>query len=236
MNQSNTQQTFPAPGMGKEPGSAKMLMTMGGVGLVAAVLLVFTYQFTLPYIKINQTRMLEKAITEVVPGTSYKKVFTVNEAGQIVPLEKEDEKAFKIYACYSATDSLLGVAIEARGQGFQDVIHLIYGYSPAKQAIVGMKVLESTETPGLGDKITRDPDFLSNFKELSVQVDETGTKVRHLPELVKAGQKTKDWQIVAITGATISSRAVTNILRKSTEKNIPLIMQQLKTLKGGHNG
>lgn len=227
MNQNKTQ---PTPQ--KEVSSARMLATMGGIGLLAAVLLVFTYQTTLPHIKRNRARLLEKAIFEVVPGTQTKKVFTVDDSGNIVPLEKEDEKAFKIYACYGANQELLGVAIEAKGQGFQDVIHLIYGYSPEKQAIVGMKVLASTETPGLGDKINNDPEFLANFNELAIPLDPEGTKVTHPVELVKAGEKSEKWQITAITGATISSRAVTNILRQSTTKNIPMIMQQLNKLKG----
>ena len=48
-----------------------------------------------------------------------------------------------VYAGYDARNRLVGVALEAAGQGFQDTIRFIYGYSPEKQAVVGFVVLES---------------------------------------------------------------------------------------------
>jgi Na+-translocating ferredoxin:NAD+ oxidoreductase subunit G len=44
----------------------------------------------------------------------------------------------------------------------------LYGYNPSTQTVVGFYVLESKETPGLGDKIEKDENFLANFRELSV--------------------------------------------------------------------
>ena len=142
----------------------------------------------------------------------------------------EEGTAFKLYACYNDNDSLIGVAIEARDQGFQDVIRLIYGYSPAKQSIVGMKVLQSTETPGLGDKIQSDPDFLANFDHLSVALKADLGSLKKPITLVK-GQKSDDSQISAITGATISSRAVTKMIARSAELNIPVIAKNIDVLK-----
>jgi electron transport complex protein RnfG len=215
----------------EEAGSKKMISAMGTVGLLAAALIVFTFQVTFPYIKENKARLLEKAIFEVVPGAETKQAFQVTGSGDIVPLEGEDEKAFKLYACYGKTGELAGVAVEARGQGFQDVIRIIYGYSPEKQAVVGIKVLQSTETPGLGDKIEKDPEFLTNFKALNVRLNEEKTGLEHPIEMVKSGQKTNPWEISAITGATISSKAITNMLRESTEKNIPFIARNLEALQ-----
>ncbi len=228
----NTQQPTREMPVEEAPPSRKMITVMGGIGLIAGILIVFTFQTTLPYVKANKQRMLENAIFEVVPGAVNKKVFTINDAKEVVPLTREDEKAFKLYACYNKRDELIGVAVEARGQGFQDVIHIIYGFSPEKQAIIGMKVLESLETPGLGDKIGKDAKFLANFDALDVQLNPEKTAVLHPLELVKSGQKTEKWQIDAITGATISSTAVARMLKLSTEKNIPLIMNNLSRLQG----
>ncbi len=58
-----------------------------------------------------------------------------------------------------------------RGMGYQDFIRLLYGYSPDDQAIIGIRVLESRETPGLGDRIETDADFLSNFQRLDVALE-----------------------------------------------------------------
>ena len=65
--------------------------------------------------------------------------------------------------------------------------------------------MESRETPGLGDKIIADPHFKANFSELKVD-----PKI----ELVKKGEKVSPNQVDAITGATISSKAVVAIISK----------------------
>ena len=79
-----------------------------------------------------------------------------------------------------------------------------------------MKVLESKETPGLGDKIYKDADFVANFSALSAD-----------PQIVtvKKGTRSAANEVDAITGATISSEAVVNILNRSTVEWIPLLEQ-----------
>lgn len=208
-----------------------MIAAMGGVGLFAGILIVFTFVFTLPIIEKNKAEYLEKSIFQVIPAATSKQVFFVSQDNTLVPAEDPGAPGFKIFAGYDDAGKLVGVALEASGQGFQDVIRLIYGYSPERECIVGMKVLESKETPGLGDKIEKDEHFVANFKCLDVRLAEDKSSLLHPIELVKAGAKTENWQIDAITGATISSRAVTNILRKSTEQYIPLIVNNLDRLK-----
>jgi electron transport complex protein RnfG len=71
-----------------------------------------------------------------------------------------------------------------------------------------MEVLESRETPGLGDKIIKDDTFLANFRDLAVD-----------PEVVvvKAG-RSRDNEVDAISGATISSKAVVRIINESNAR------------------
>lgn len=212
------------------PASARLLLAMGSVGFIAGILIVFTFQYTRPIIKANEKAYLEQSIFEIIPQTAYKRVFTPDNKGILKAVDDDAEIPYKIYACYDKQDSLKGVVLEARGQGFQDVIHLIYGYDPARQAIIGMKVLQSTETPGLGDKINTDPHFLSNFKHLDVQLNSGGTALKAPITLIK-GERQNDHQISAITGATISSRAVTRMIVRSAALNIPLIYKNLHVLK-----
>jgi electron transport complex protein RnfG len=209
-----------------------MVITMGGIGLVCGILIVLTFQLTLPTIERNKRNALEKAIFQVVPGAEKKVTFEYID-GALRPAEGAASGAPKYYACYDGENRLVGVALEAWGQGFQDVIRVLYGYSPSKRAVVGMKVLESKETPGLGDKIDKDPVFQSNFDSLLVTVAADGRAVVNPVVLVKQGQKTERWQIEAITGATISSRAVTQILEKSTAEAVPVILASLPALENG---
>ena len=69
-----------------------------------------------------------------------------------------------------------------------------------------MRVIESNEPPGLGDKISKDPAFARNFDEIAVE-----------PTIVavKTGAKRLPHEVDAITGATISSKAVVRILNGS---------------------
>ena len=207
-----------------------MVAVMGGIGLIASFLIVSTYQLTKPIIDKNKAYALEQAIFQVVPNAEKKVAFAPVD-GKLQRVEKGQTAPDEIYACYDGNDKFCGVAVEATGQGFQDLIVLLYGYSPEKNAIVGMTVLDSKETPGLGDKITRDPDFLANFDNLDVKLNAAGDALEHPIELAKHGTKNKPYQIDAISGATISSRAVTNIIRGSTDKYIPLINKNLQTLR-----
>lgn len=217
---------------GETAGGFRLITTMGGIGLVCGVLIVLTFQMTFPVIERNKAAALERAVFDVVPGAESKVTFLV--AGD--ELERAEAGAADgeaIYACYDGEGRLAGVAVEASGQGFQETIRLIYGYSPEKEAIIGMKVLESKETPGLGDKIGKDPRFLANFDSLSVRLGGAGGAAPETILLVKPGQKTESRQIEAITGATISSRAVADILESSVSRVAPVVARNMSVLKGG---
>jgi len=206
-----------------------MVMTMGGIGLMCGILIVGAFQLTLPTITRKKAEALDRAILQVVPGATSKAVFKLSN-GKLVPSTVEDEAGSKYYGCYEG-GRLAGVAIEAAGQGFQDIVRVIYGYSPDSEAIIGLKVLESKETPGLGTKIETDPAFRSNFDALKVVFDSGQRAIEDPIVLVKPGEKTDPWQIEAISGATISSRAIADLLQKSTEVTVPVIFDNLTTLE-----
>jgi electron transport complex protein RnfG len=232
----DTNQTSPAPAAAampeQQPGSLRMVLTMGGIGLLCGVLIVLTFQLTLPIITVNKARALEKAIFDVIPAATSKTTFK-QVGDRLEPLEGEDDIALKYYAGYDDNGKLVGVALEAAGQGFQDIISILYGYSPESKCVIGMKVMASKETPGLGTKIETDPDFRTNFDALSVSLTDDRDKIANPIVLVKHGKKTESWQIESITGATISSRAITDILHKSTAQRIPIIEKNLEVLEGG---
>ena len=139
-------------------------------------------------------------------------------------------KGKAIYAAYDAQGAFKGYAVPAEGSGFQDTISLIYGLDPASRHIIGFSVLESRETPSLGDKINKDVDFLANFHELAVEPTIIG---------VKKGAKAAPNEIDCITGATISSKSVVKILNTSTGtwlSELPPAGQGPATAAGGSDG
>lgn len=198
-----------------------MYRAMVGIGLVCGILIVFGYQWTKPVIERNRAEALAKAILQVLPEAKSSVTYRFDDAGGFAPLTGKADGAQVVHAGYDESGELVGFAIQAQGMGYQDVIVVLYAYSPDEDAVTGFRVLESRETPGLGDKIDVDPGFLANFERLAVALTEDLSAVLHPIESVKHGEKTQPWQIDAITGATVSSVAVTKILRESTGFWVP---------------
>jgi electron transport complex protein RnfG len=117
------------------------------------------------------------------------------------------------YAGYDAIGRLVGYAIVAAAPGFADVITLIYGYDAQKKSVIGMKVLDNKETPGLGDRIVKDSAFAREFSGVT-------TPLRGLKRGAGSGAPN---EVDLITGATISSRTVVAIINRSLEKWAPLL-------------
>ncbi|MCB2264275.1 MAG: FMN-binding protein [Candidatus Thiosymbion ectosymbiont of Robbea hypermnestra] len=192
----------------REPGSARLIATLGLAGLLSGLLIVFVFEATLPTITAYQAKVLRQAVFKVLPGT-VRMQRLVFQDGRLLVKEEEEQDEEALFGGYDAQGRLLGYAIPGAGPGFQDTIRLLYGYLPAEHKVVGMEILESRETPGLGDKIYKDLDFVADFRALDVE-----------PQIlaVKQGTKTAANQVNAITGATISSKAVVRIINQGNAR------------------
>ncbi|MCH6235800.1 FMN-binding protein [Cognataquiflexum rubidum] len=215
--------------------SKKMLIAMVGIGVICALLIVLSYEGTKERIEILKAEALEKAVFKVVPGISKTRIFELTAEGTFVPSDGKDRSKTLVYAGYDDTDAFKGIAIEASGQGYADILRILYGYDPETQTVVGFYVLESKETPGLGDKIEKNDDFLANFKALTVALTEDLTQIQNPVVPVKEGKKVNPWEVDGITGATISSRAIGNIIGESSARIVPLIYSQKETFKSAPN-
>ena len=201
----------------KDPGSFRLVATLGATGLVAGLVLASVFLGTKPAIERNRAEALRAAILGLLPGTE-----TITElrpeGGELVgrPPGGESAGGELVYSARDAAGDLLGYAVPAEGPGYMDTVGLIYGYEPRNRTIVGIAILESRETPGLGDKIIADPAFHENFRRLRVE-----------PTIVpvKRGRKNSANEVDCITGATISSEAVVTILNRSVERWIPLLKE-----------
>jgi len=209
-------------------GAWPMYRAMVGVGLLCGLLIVSVYQATLPVIQRNKAEALQRAIFRVLPDAASFETWNLAGDGRFVRAESPDAAgANTIYVGRTEAGTLAGFAIPAQGMGYQDVIQVLYGTSETGEAIVGLQVLETKETPGLGDRIQSDEAFLANFQALDVTLLPDGSAPAHAIEAVKHGEKEHPWQIDGITGATISSKAIAEILRKSTERWAPRIRANL---------
>jgi electron transport complex protein RnfG len=203
--------------------SIKMLRAMVGIGAVCALMIVLTFEGTKSRIAELKAEALEQAIFKVLPGTVTKATYFLDDKNSFSPSSGDEKEAKLVYAGFDAKGELIGIAIEASGIGFADVLRILYGYDPATQTIIGFYVLDSKETPGLGDKIEKDPIFLANFTALNVELASDLSTLKNAVVTVKSGKKENDWEIDGITGATISSRAIGDIMESSTKYWMPLI-------------
>lgn len=210
-----------------------MYRAMVGVGVACGLLIVGVFQATRPIIERNKAEALKAAIFDVLPAASSTTTYVYREPDGFQAAEGEATGTSKVYAGYDDRGSLVGVAVEAEGMGYQDVIRVIYGYSVEQEAIVGLHVLESKETPGLGDKIETDPAFLENFERLDVSLSEDQSALAHRIVTVRSGEKKHPWEVDGITGATISSVAIGNILDRSAGIWAPRIQRGVQDLRGG---
>ena len=111
-----------------------------------------------------------------------------------------------IYTIYS-DDTLVGYAFLATGKGYGGDIDILVGLED-EQTLKGITIVTQSETPGLGSKII-ESSFVSEF--VGANIDDIFLK--------KDGG-----QIDAITGASISSEAVVDVVRNTA-------MEKVKSLK-----
>lgn len=199
--------------------SSRLLATLGTAGALAGLLIVFVFQATEPAISAHKAEMLRQAIDEVLKAPDSYDTLFVTEGGLVMepPDGADVRKLEQVYLGFREGQPV-GFAIAAGKPGFQDVIRLIFGYDPTTGTVLGMKVLESKETPGLGDKIEKDSAFILRFDGATPPL--TG---------VKRGQAGDDRSKVdMITGATISSRTVIQIIDEAVARLGPKLVYEVR--------
>ena len=213
------------------PSSLSLISTLGVVAMLSGLLVVLVYEFTKPIIAENQRIATERAIFKVLPKAKSRLTFVVNNGKISLVKDSNKPSGELIYAGYDANHQLVGMALNAAEQGYQDIIKLLYGYDPKQGCITGYDVLKSTETPGFGTKITSDKEFLANFNCLDAKVNQELTALVNTVKTVRHGTKKNPWEIDAIAGSTITSNALGRMFNQSGQRLHPIIAQNLSLLK-----
>jgi len=208
-----------------------MYRAIVGIGAFCALVIVVVFQSTAARIRDNQERFLAAAIAEVLPETRTTVAVGLAEDGRLVPTT--ETLALPVFLAFDESGQLAGAVLTAMGMGYQDNIRVLYAYSFEQNAIVGFKILESKETPGLGDRVEIEPHFIANFEALDASLSADGSALANPIVTVKQGEKTDPWQIDGITGATITSEALGNILNNSASEWVPVLERDADTIERG---
>ena len=194
--------------------SWRLLATLGVAGALAGLLIVVAFQWAQPKVEAHKALVLRQAIEDVLHAPAKADtLFAIG--GRLVtdPPASDRKTADRVYRGYDATGRPVGYAITWTEAGFADNIALIFGYAPATKKVLGMRILSSKETPGLGDKIEKDSAFVQQFRGVQGPINGVkGAKPANDPSA-----------LVMITGATISSRTVIREINHAIAHWEPLI-------------
>lgn len=141
--------------------------------------------------------------SEVVEAQNQARIREILES--IFPDLTDFEEKENLIVIYEG-DSIAGYTFLASGNGYSGAIDMLVGIN-TDHTIKDIEILSQTETPGLGSKITEE-EFKGQFTGLAAD------------DIVLS----KDGgSIDAITGATISSRAVTDTVRQELKNVIDML-------------
>ncbi|EDS77400.1 RnfABCDGE type electron transport complex subunit G [Clostridium massiliodielmoense] len=183
---------------------------------IAGLVLGWAYKITLEPINNQNIKTNNEAMNEVLPSA---KEFAKIAAQEVKPGEKVDKQLQKDSPVIEVnkgqnSGKVAGYAIKVGTKGYGGKIEMMVGISNGGK-VEGIKILSHNETPGLGAKAP-EPDFSDQYK---------GKEIKTPLEVVK-GKASKENDIAAITGATITSKAVTKGVNDAIE-------YYNKELKGG---
>jgi electron transport complex protein RnfG len=190
-----------------------LVVTLGSAGALAGLLVAVVHQWTIIPIEAHRGAVMQVAIAEVLQHPARWDTLYM-EGGKLVtrPAGVAAELP-RVFQGYDATGKRIGVAVLAAEPGFAEVISLIFGFEPESGRLLGMKVLDEKETPGLGDKIEKDSSFVRQFAHAVAPL-----------KGVKRRSESNVAEVDVISGATISSRAVIRIINNAVARWRPLLL------------
>ena len=172
----------------KQSGVASLVIVLACICLVSAAILGLVNKVTVGPIQANTEKTVQESLRTVMPiDGDYEDVtdqysgdpVTVDVTGSVVPVK----------AVYKAGDE--GYVVESMSpNGFGGALDMMAGVDNEGN-VTGIAIISHAETSGLGSKST-DPEWQAQFKGVNGTIGVT-----------KDG-----YQINAITGSTITSRAV----------------------------
>lgn len=215
----------------RNPSVLRVQAVLVAIALVAGLSIATVHEFTRPLVEAQRGGLLGNAALEVLPGAVSYRIYGRGADGSPQPLATVD--GAELFLGLDARGQPVGVAIVGSGMGYQDTIQLVYGLEPQQRRLLGMRVVASRETPGLGSRIGEDASFVAGFSQLVLQFDGAGELE---PLRVRDEPRYERGEIDALTGATVSASAVAGIIHRSLAEWLPVLRAHYEELKGDERG
>jgi electron transport complex protein RnfG len=187
---------------------AKITFNLVVIYLIGGLIMAFVYAKTSPIMFIKAKEEKEAALKVMMPQADkivklgdwephekHAEYYAAEKCGEMKTTQVKDEKTGEMKEKSECLDPQnIGYIAETYGKGYSSYIDILVSVD-RNFVVEKVNILHHAETPGLGDEIQK-AYFLNQFAGKSEN------------NLVVVKGETKD-KIQAITGATISSRAVT---------------------------
>ena len=168
----------------------KITLNLVVIYLIGGFILAFVYAKTSPVMYRNTVLEKERALKKLMPDAE-----NIEKMGDWTIHEKHAE-----YFAAKKGDKVIGYIIQSYGKGYSSYINTLVAVN-ADFKVQRISILGHAETPGLGDEIETE-----GFRKQFIDKD---------PDRLKVLKTETTEYIQAISGATISSRAVTEDAVKS---------------------
>jgi len=172
----------------------KITLPLVVIFVIAGVIMAVTYQHTYPVRFQAEKQEKEEALKEMAPAATD----PIKPAGMWKAADSKDHEYYQA----TAGGKPIATIAETAGKGYSSYIKMLVALTP-EMKISDVKVLDMNETPGLGDQVL-EKGFLDQFKGKS------------LSQIVLIKGETKE-NIQAVSGATYSSRGVTNGVKDAVQ-------------------
>ena len=183
----------------------KVTLSLVIIFIAAGVIMGVTYKYTSPIKFKAEKKEKEEALKEMAPDATE----PITASGKWTVHSKN----FEYYEAKAGGRPVAFIASTA-GKGYSSFIQMLVSLG-TDMKIRDVKILSLNETPGLGDQVL-EKSFIEQFKGKS------------LGQIVLIKGETKE-NIQAISGATISSRGVTNGIKDAVQTLIDKYGAGIKT-------
>lgn len=170
----------------------------------------------------NTQERIDNQVLKFVKGPAIEKIMegaSNNPINDRFSIQVDDEEKNFFVGVFEGEPRV--VAYETKGGGYGGDVGVMVAVNVKSGEIHGVSVTTHNETPGLGSRVETNEDFKNQFQGVPIG---TETQV-----------KSDGGDITALSGATVSSRAVCRAVQKAGdlyEKLKPTISEKLSTFSG----
>lgn len=198
-------------------GIAKLGFVLAIFSAVACASLAVVYAVTKDQIAMQDQIALTASLKEIFPdAASFEDITTSIQSA-------DPDVKFSSAMLAKGADAPLGVAVKASGPSYGGQAVLLVGILPNK-SVAGVRVLELNDTPGLGANAKNAGYFVKKAEKLTFPGQFTG-------KLLADAFEVKN-DVIAITASTITSKALTKIVKVAADAGTAWLDSQVETTGG----